>query len=100
MSLATSYPRARSQRAAPIPAGGEASARPAEGPVREVSIVGYPSRDESPLYCANTTALTGVLGGHEGGGTVPEVSYSAVMGDRAAELYREASGIAIGIGIG
>ncbi|MFF1408682.1 trypsin-like serine peptidase [Streptomyces sp. NPDC058289] len=84
-----------------------------------VSIVGYPSREESPLYCANATtlfsetqrriecpdlsggtsgspwlvdgALAGVLGGYEGGGTVPEVSYSAVMGDRAVELYREAA---------
>ncbi|MER5484251.1 trypsin-like serine protease [Streptomyces sp. NPDC002812] len=84
-----------------------------------VSVVGYPSGDESPLYCANATtlfsetqrriecpdlsggtsgspwlvdgALAGVLGGHEGGGTVPEVSYSAVMGDQAVELYREAS---------
>ncbi|WP_327308241.1 serine protease [Streptomyces sp. NBC_01298] len=84
-----------------------------------VAVVGYPSRDESPLYCANTTtlfsgtqrriecpdlsggtsgspwlvdgALAGVLGGYEGGGTVPEVSYSAVMGDQAVELYREAS---------
>ncbi|MCJ0874773.1 serine protease [Streptomyces sp. AP-93] len=85
-----------------------------------VSIVGYPSREEAPLYCANATtlfsatqrrvecpdlgggtsgspwlvdgALAGVLGGHEGGGTVPEVSYSAVMGGQAVELYREASG--------
>nr|WSX53230.1 trypsin-like serine protease [Streptomyces sp. NBC_00974] len=84
-----------------------------------VSIVGYPSREESPLYCANGTtlfsetqrriecpdlsggtsgspwlvdgALAGVLGGHEGGGTVPDVSYSAVMGDQAVELYREAA---------
>jgi hypothetical protein len=36
-------------------------------------------------------ALAGVLGGYEGGGTVPEVSYSAVMGDQAVELYREAA---------
>ncbi|CAM5343860.1 hypothetical protein SAVIM338S_01101 [Streptomyces avidinii] len=84
-----------------------------------VAVVGYPSRDESPLYCANGTsllsrtqrriecpdlsggtsgspwlvdgALAGVLGGYEGGGTVPEVSYSAVMGDQAVELYREAA---------
>ncbi|MGW1770420.1 trypsin-like serine peptidase [Streptomyces sp. NPDC002104] len=84
-----------------------------------VSVVGYPSSDESPLYCSNATtlfsgtqrriecpdlsggtsgspwlvggALAGVLGGYEGGGTVPEVSYSAVMGDQAVELYREAS---------
>lgn len=84
-----------------------------------MSVVGYPSRDESPLSCANGTtlfsetqrriecpdlsggtsgspwlvdgALAGVLGGHEGGGTVPEISYSAVMGDQAVELYREAA---------
>lgn len=84
-----------------------------------VSIVGYPSSDDSPLHCANSTALfsetqrridcpdlsggtsgspwlvggalAGVLGGYEGGGTVPEVSYSAVMGDQAVELYREAA---------
>ncbi|WP_328297118.1 trypsin-like serine protease [Streptomyces sp. NBC_00435] len=84
-----------------------------------VSIVGYPSSEESPLHCANGTtmlsptqrriecpdlsggtsgspwlvdgALAGVLGGYEGGGTVPEVSYSAVMGDQAVELYREAA---------
>ncbi|MGW6707396.1 trypsin-like serine peptidase [Streptomyces sp. NPDC054956] len=84
-----------------------------------VSIVGYPRSDESPLHCANATtlftgtqrriecpdlsggtsgspwlvdgALAGVLGGYEGGGTVPEVSYSAVMGDQAVELYREAA---------
>lgn len=83
------------------------------------SIVGYPSSDDSPLHCANTTtlfsetqrriecpdlsggtsgspwlvdgALAGVLGGYQGGGDVPEVSYSAVMGDQAVELYREAS---------
>ncbi|MFJ1865427.1 trypsin-like serine peptidase [Streptomyces sp. NPDC088097] len=84
-----------------------------------VSIVGYPSAESAPLRCSNTTglfsptqrridcpdlsggtsgspwlangALTGVLGGYEGGGTVPEVSYSAVMGDQALELYREAA---------
>ncbi|MFD8412192.1 trypsin-like serine peptidase [Streptomyces sp. NPDC059650] len=85
-----------------------------------VTIVGYPSTEDAPLRCANTTALysgtqrridcpdlssgtsgspwlvagavAGVLGGHEGGGTDPDVSYSAVMGDRAVELYREAAG--------
>ncbi|MFD9409821.1 trypsin-like serine peptidase [Streptomyces sp. NPDC059989] len=84
-----------------------------------VSVIGYPRGLEAPLRCANTTALfsdtqrridcpdlsggtsgspwlvdgalAGVLGGYEGGGTVPEVSYSAVMGDQAVELYREAS---------
>ncbi|MGR4879728.1 trypsin-like serine peptidase [Streptomyces sp. LARHCF249] len=84
-----------------------------------VTVIGYPSSEEAPLRCANTTALfsptqrriecpdlsggtsgspwlvdgalAGVLGGYEGGGTVPEVSYSALMGDRAVELYREAS---------
>ncbi|MFD9304297.1 trypsin-like serine peptidase [Streptomyces sp. NPDC060048] len=84
-----------------------------------VSIVGYPSTGESPLYCSNGTtlisatqrriecpdlsggtsgspwlvdgALAGVLGGYEGGGSDPDVSYSAVMGDQASELYREAA---------
>ncbi|MEV7521143.1 serine protease [Streptomyces sp. NPDC091371] len=84
-----------------------------------VTVIGYPRTLETPLRCANTTtlfsgsqrridcpdlsggtsgspwlvdgALAGVLGGYEGGGTVPEVSYSAVMGDRAVELYREAA---------
>ncbi|MFB7462013.1 trypsin-like serine peptidase [Streptomyces sp. NPDC056224] len=83
------------------------------------TVIGYPRTDETPLRCANTTtlfsdtqrriecpdlsggtsgspwlvdgALAGVLGGYEGGGAVPEVSYSAVMGDQAVELYREAA---------
>ncbi|GGZ94266.1 hypothetical protein GCM10010371_62660 [Streptomyces subrutilus] len=84
-----------------------------------VTIVGYPRAEEAPVRCANTTgllsetqrriecpdltggtsgspwlvdgALAGVLGGYEGGGTVPEVSYSAVPGDQAMALYREAA---------
>ncbi|MEU9032167.1 trypsin-like peptidase domain-containing protein [Streptomyces sp. NPDC048383] len=84
-----------------------------------VTILGYPSTRETPLSCTNSTELfsptqrrvdcpdlsggtsgspwlvegelAGVLGGYEGGGTVPEVSYSAVMGERALALYREAS---------
>ncbi|MEU6297863.1 trypsin-like serine peptidase [Streptomyces erythrochromogenes] len=84
-----------------------------------VTVIGYPRTLEAPLRCANTTgllsptqrrigcpdlsggtsgspwlvdgALAGVLGGYEGGGTVPEISYSAVMGDQAVELYREAA---------
>ncbi|MFJ3877537.1 trypsin-like serine peptidase [Streptomyces sp. NPDC090077] len=85
-----------------------------------VTVVGYPSSEEAPLRCSNATglfsstqrridcpdlsggtsgspwlaggALAGVLGGHEGGGTVPDVSYSAVMGAAALELYRRAAG--------
>ncbi|OKK17502.1 hypothetical protein AMK16_22045 [Streptomyces sp. CB00455] len=84
-----------------------------------VTVIGYPRSEEAPLRCTNATApfsatqrridcpdlsggtsgspwlvdgaLAGVLGGYEGGGAVPEVSYSAVMGDQAVELYREAS---------
>ncbi|MFD6879044.1 MULTISPECIES: trypsin-like serine peptidase [unclassified Streptomyces] len=84
-----------------------------------VTVVGYPSTRETPLSCTNAAELfsstqrridcpdlsggtsgspwlvagelAGVLGGYEGGGTVPEVSYSAVMGERARALYREAS---------
>ncbi|GHI83787.1 trypsin-like serine peptidase [Streptomyces xanthophaeus] len=84
-----------------------------------VTVIGYPREEEAPLLCTNTTdlfsdtqrrigcpdlsggtsgspwlvdgTLAGVLGGYEGGGTVPEVSYSAVLGDQAVELYREAA---------
>ncbi|MFJ7589080.1 trypsin-like serine peptidase [Streptomyces sp. NPDC097617] len=82
------------------------------------TVIGYPRTEESPLRCANTTdlltesqrrigcpdltggtsgspwlvggALAGVLGGYEGGGSVPEISYSAVLGDEAVDLYRQA----------
>ncbi|MFK0198273.1 trypsin-like serine peptidase [Streptomyces lavendulae] len=84
-----------------------------------VTVLGYPSTLDAPLRCSNATsllsetqrrvecpdlsggtsgspwladgALAGVLGGYEEGGSVPEVSYSAVMGDQALELYREAA---------
>ncbi|MCJ1676838.1 S1 family peptidase [Streptomyces sp. APSN-46.1] len=84
-----------------------------------VTVLGYPSSRNVPLRCVNTTrllsdtqrridcpalsggtsgspwlvdgALAGVLGGHEDGGTDPDVSYSAVLGDQALELYREAA---------
>ncbi|MFG2990496.1 trypsin-like serine peptidase [Streptomyces sp. NPDC048257] len=83
-----------------------------------VTVIGYPRTLEAPLRCANTTALfsgtqrrigcpdlsggtsgspwlvdgalAGVLGGYEGGGSVPEISYSAVLGEEAVELYRQA----------
>ncbi|MFJ6938814.1 trypsin-like serine peptidase [Streptomyces sp. NPDC101132] len=85
-----------------------------------VTVIGYPRTDAVPLRCTNTTtlfgdtqrrvecpdysggtsgspwltargALAGVLGGYEGGGTVPDVSYSAVLGETARALYREAA---------
>ncbi|MFE3786754.1 trypsin-like serine peptidase [Streptomyces goshikiensis] len=84
-----------------------------------VTVLGYPSNREAPLRCANVTtllsgtqrridcpdlsggtsgspwlvdgALAGVLGGYEAGGTDPDVSYSAVLGEQALKLYREAA---------
>ncbi|GAA4045210.1 trypsin-like serine peptidase [Streptomyces shaanxiensis] len=35
-------------------------------------------------------AVVGVLGGHDGGGSTADVSYSVVLGAEAAELYHEA----------
>ncbi|MDJ0381218.1 trypsin-like peptidase domain-containing protein [Streptomyces sp. G-G2] len=92
-----------------------------------VTIVGYPAGDEVPLVCSNDTtmlsptqrrvdcpelasgtsgspwladgALAGVLGGYQAGGEVDDVSYSAVMGDTAQELYREAAGRAADQGV-
>ncbi|MEV7545614.1 serine protease [Streptomyces sp. NPDC089915] len=87
-----------------------------------VTVLGYPSVLDAPLACSNATSLfsptqrridcpdlsggtsgspwlaggslAGVLGGYQGGGNVPEVSYSAVMGDEAMALYCEAAGVA------
>ncbi|MFJ3923126.1 trypsin-like serine peptidase [Streptomyces sp. NPDC090022] len=84
-----------------------------------VTVVGYPSTADAPLTCSNDTsmesgtqrrigcpdlpggtsgspwlvdgALAGVLGGFEGGGTDPDISYSAVMGGMAQDLYRRAA---------
>ncbi|MEU9236352.1 trypsin-like serine peptidase [Streptomyces subrutilus] len=107
----------RSERVEDLVGGFPVAARqPADA---TVTVIGYPSGEEAPLRCANTTALlsptqrriecpdlsggtsgspwlvdgalAGVLGGHEGGGTVPEVSYSALLGGQAVELYREAA---------
>ncbi|GGU37295.1 hypothetical protein GCM10010244_74580 [Streptomyces coeruleorubidus] len=36
--------------------------------------------------------VVGILGGHEDGGTTPDVSYSVVLGAQAGRLYREAAG--------
>ncbi|GGT75302.1 hypothetical protein GCM10010256_37360 [Streptomyces coeruleorubidus] len=36
--------------------------------------------------------VVGILGGHEEGGTTPDVSYSVVLGAQAGRLYREAAG--------
>ncbi|APU39003.1 MULTISPECIES: trypsin-like serine peptidase [unclassified Streptomyces] len=94
---------------------------PEQAPRARATVIGYPSTMEAPLRCANRTglhsptqrriacpdlsggtsgspwlvdgALAGVLGGFEGGGTVPEISYSAVMGGRALELYRAAAAV-------
>ncbi|MFF4580299.1 trypsin-like serine peptidase [Streptomyces sp. NPDC001389] len=96
-----------------------AAAQPADV---TVTVLGYPSVLDAPLRCSNATnlfsptqrridcpdlsggtsgspwlaggALAGVLGGYQAGGDVPEVSYSAVVGDRAMALYCEAAGVA------
>ncbi|MFF7142845.1 MULTISPECIES: trypsin-like serine peptidase [Streptomyces] len=86
-----------------------------------VTVTGYPSSQDTPLVCVNTPTVesdkqqriecpdftggtsgspwvnddgevVGVLGGHEQGGSTPDVSYSTVLGDEAAALYRTASG--------
>ncbi|WP_445280695.1 trypsin-like serine peptidase [Streptomyces sp. DSM 118148] len=85
-----------------------------------VTVTGYPDSLETPVSCTNrpdrrgpaqqridcpdfpsgtsgspwTDAdgqVVGVLGGHEEGGDTADVSYSVVLRDAAAELYREAT---------
>ncbi|MDT0463448.1 trypsin-like serine peptidase [Streptomyces gibsoniae] len=86
-----------------------------------VTVTGYPDSRETPITCVNKPTahsatqqridcpgfsggtsgspwvngdgeVVGVLGGHEQGGTTPDVSYSVVLRDEAANLYRTASG--------
>ncbi|GGN25295.1 trypsin-like serine peptidase [Streptomyces fuscichromogenes] len=86
-----------------------------------VTVTGYPDSREVPVSCTNRPVphsatqqridcpeltggtsgspwvngdheLVGVLGGHEQGGSTPDVSYSVVLGREAAELYKDATG--------
>ncbi|MEU6381039.1 trypsin-like peptidase domain-containing protein [Streptomyces sp. NPDC046909] len=85
-----------------------------------VTVTGYPAARETPLRCTDKPVahsrtqqrvacpdfsggtsgspwvngdgdVVGVLGGHEQGGATADVSYSVVLGAKAAELYREAA---------
>ncbi|MGW3949752.1 trypsin-like serine peptidase [Streptomyces sp. NPDC004752] len=84
-----------------------------------VTVTGYPDSGETPISCSNKPTphsrtqqrigcpgftsgtsgspwvngdheVVGVLGGHEQGGSTADVSYSVVLGTKAAELYRDA----------
>ncbi|MFC7310025.1 trypsin-like serine peptidase [Streptomyces monticola] len=86
----------------------------------EVTVTGYPSSEDAARTCTTTPTLfrsgqqrvdcpdfttgtsgspwltddgklTGVLGGYEGGGDSPDVSYSVVLGEQAADLYAKAT---------
>ncbi|MEU6370551.1 trypsin-like serine protease [Streptomyces sp. NPDC046931] len=86
-----------------------------------VTVTGYPNSRETPVRCVNKPTVhsstqqridcpdfssgtsgspwvdgdgevVGVLGGHEQGGSTEDVSYSVVLKDEAAALYRTASG--------
>jgi len=84
-----------------------------------VTVTGYPNSADSPISCTNRPTahsrtqqridcpdftsgtsgspwingygeVVGVLGGHEAGGTTPDISYSVTLGTAAETLYREA----------
>ncbi|MGW1958342.1 trypsin-like peptidase domain-containing protein [Streptomyces sp. NPDC001920] len=84
-----------------------------------VTVTGYPDAREAPVSCADRPSprgrtqqrlacpgfsggtsgspwvdgggrVVGVLGGHQGGGSTADVSYSVVLGAEAAALYRRA----------
>ncbi|MGK5698066.1 trypsin-like serine peptidase [Streptomyces sp. URMC 128] len=86
-----------------------------------VTLTGYPDSRETPVSCTNKPTahsptqqriacpgfaggtsgspwvngngqVVGVLGGHDDGGTTPDVSYSVVLRAEAERLYREAAG--------
>ncbi|WUV89302.1 trypsin-like peptidase domain-containing protein [Streptomyces canus] len=83
-----------------------------------VTVTGYPSSRDLPISCTNKPTahsrtqqridcpdftggtsgspwvngngqVVGILGGHEQGGSTPDVSYSVVLGAEAAALYRD-----------
>ena len=85
-----------------------------------MTVTGYPNSQESPIDCTNKPGahsdtqqriscpeftggtsgspwvngdheVVGILGGHEQGGTTPDISYSVVLGAEAAELYGDAA---------
>ncbi len=86
-----------------------------------VTVTGYPSSQEIPIICTNKPIahsstqqridcpkftggtsgspwvngdgdVVGILGGHEQGGSTADTSYSVVLGNEVATLYRAASG--------
>ncbi|MBE8478187.1 trypsin-like serine peptidase [Streptomyces justiciae] len=86
-----------------------------------VTVTGYPNSRDVPLRCTNKPTphsrtqqridcpdlsggtsgspwvngdgqVVGVLGGHEEGGETDDISYSVVLGQEAAALYRRAAG--------
>ncbi|MFF7789539.1 trypsin-like peptidase domain-containing protein [Streptomyces sp. NPDC007991] len=86
-----------------------------------VTLTGYPDSRETPVSCTNKPSahsptqqriacpgfaggtsgspwvngdgqVVGVLGGHDDGGTTPDVSYSVVLRAEAERLYRDAAG--------
>jgi len=101
--------------------GGNGFATGRETGATAVTVTGYPNARETPITCTNKPTahsrtqqriecpgftggtsgspwvngdgdVVGVLGGHEQGGLTADVSYSVVLGDEAADLYRDASG--------
>lgn len=86
-----------------------------------VTVIGYPASRDLPISCTNKPTahsrtqqridcpaftggtsgspwvngngqVVGILGGHEQGGSTPDVSYSVVLGAEAAALYRDVVG--------
>ncbi|MFL4905329.1 trypsin-like serine peptidase [Streptomyces sp. MMS24-I2-30] len=84
-----------------------------------VTVTGYPDSGEVPISCSNRPSaqsrtqqriacpgftggtsgspwvdgdheVVGILGGHEEGGSTPDVSYSVALGAEVAELYQDA----------
>ncbi|MGW3664152.1 trypsin-like serine peptidase [Streptomyces sp. NPDC005141] len=99
--------------------GGNAFAAHRATGATAVTVTGYPSFTDTPITCTDKPAaysrtqqrvacpafaggtsgspwvngdgaVVGVIGGHEQGGATDDVSYSAVFGTEAANLYREA----------
>lgn len=64
--------------------------RPRSRTQQRIECPGFSGGSSGSPWVDGDGAVVGVLGGHDGGGTTADVSYSAVFGAEAARLYQEA----------
>ncbi|AZQ35754.1 trypsin-like serine protease [Streptomyces cyaneochromogenes] len=64
--------------------------RPQSRTQQRIACPGFSGGSSGSPWVDGDGAVVGVLGGHDGGGSTADVSYSVVLGAEAAELFQEA----------